>query len=44
MDVACDCDALSQIELAVKQNDADLESNEKIFNWFQIIKPCFLNT
>ena len=41
MDVACDCDALCQIELAAKQNDADLESMKRSSIGSKLLSPVF---
>ena len=41
MDVACDCDALSQIELALKQKDADLESMKRSSIGSKLLSPVF---
>ena len=41
MDVACDCDALGQIELASKQSEAELESLKRISLASKILNPMF---
>ena len=41
MDVACDCDALTQIELTTKQNEAELESIKRSSFGSKLLSPIF---